>query len=149
MTPEKVQQMIQDALKNFTQAQQYGVSNVGFHTHNGVDSPVLKTPITFFTGSVGNGNVGIPNFLPTNWTAICDPDTLNYTITHNLGTTNYVFIPVPTENYDVPTVFKFANSVIVSWISVKFADSDQTNFDFLLIQPQAQQQLKETFTGTI
>lgn len=135
MTPQQIQQLIKQEVRN-------AIFN---HYHNGVDSHVLKTPFTFFTGSVTNGNTGIPSLLPKGWSVATNQTAGTSTLTHNLGNTNYIFIPIPTQNWDVPVVLKSNNYVLVNWISAKLGTADTTLYDFLLIQPQAQQQLQESF----
>ena len=64
-----------------------GVSGVPFHTHNGTDSPKLRS--TFFWGAVaGDGNI---IFLPKGWAVSHDGAASPgvYTIIHNHKTTAY------------------------------------------------------------
>lgn len=133
--------MIQQALQAYDMKQQYGVARVPFHTQNGVDSPVIKTPVTAFIGSVTSA--GDPyNRFPTGWSVTMDASS-NYIITHNLNTLNYTFVVMPSENFDVPTVFKGGeisgganadpNTVLISFISAITGATDTTFFDFALI----------------
>lgn len=133
--------MIQQALQAYDMKQQYGVARVPFHTQNGIDSPVIKTPVTAFIGSVFNNGTPYQRF-PTGWSVRLDTNS-NYIITHNLNTFNYTFVVQPSENYDAPIVYKGGqisgggnadpNTVTISFISVKLGTTDTTSFDFALI----------------
>lgn len=75
----EVQQMIQA----FAQQQQFGPAVVPFHTHNGIDSPTIKSPITSYMGQVSIGGGAGPVF-PKGWT-VTETAFGQYTIIHNLG----------------------------------------------------------------
>ncbi len=111
----------------------------------GTSDPIVigTTSITFistavpslfsFVGSVSAGGVAIE--LPAGWSSSLDGGTGIYTVTHNLGTTNYVFILTPNKATACFGMWKTknANSIDI----VFFTDAGvSTNaiFDFILVQ---------------
>lgn len=117
MNEEKVQQMIQSALQSYSLQQQYGTGQVPFHTHNGIDSAVIKTPVYQFIGSVATEVGGFGPFSPPKWTitiTVIGGNTV-YTITHNLGTLNYVVFASPINNPFTPVISTSVNSFTVEW----------------------------------
>lgn len=98
MTPQQVQSMINQALQAENQNQLYGISSVGFHDHDGINSPVIKTPVTAYVGTVSEAGNPLTIF-PKGWTSIYNssPSPI-YTITHNLNTLNYTFLAVSNDD---------------------------------------------------
>ena len=108
-----------------------------FHTHNGVDSPLLASTVSSvisYSGSINANNSVI--FLPTGWTT-AHPATGRYTITHNLGVTTYAvtaataFLGHDNVAYCFNMYNISANSFTIS-IS-EAANSNATNFPFNFI----------------
>jgi len=96
---------------------QFGVAQVPFHTHNGIDSPVIKTPSYQFIGTVATEVGGFGPFSPPKWSILIHVvgGKTVYTITHNLGTSNYVVLVTPINNPFVATVSISTNSFDVEW----------------------------------
>lgn len=119
MTPDQVQKMIDAAIKANAQQQQYGPAVVPFHTHNGIDSATIKSPITSYMGQVAiNGGAG-PIF-PKGWT--CKETGFGqYTITHNLGYQD--------KNY---TVFASSVDTIANYIIVNATSGNTYQNEFII-----------------
>ena len=116
---------INQALQAYDQNQRFGVATVPFHDHNGINSPVVKTPVTSYTGFVNaDGTIGI-NF-PKGWTA-----TLigagQYQIVHNLGLYNYAVSASCTggtgATYNITNssaikgnAVDYANQFVIHWV---------------------------------
>ncbi len=136
MNREEIQQMINDAIRMHTNAQQFGVSQVALHTHNGIDSPVIKSPITSYMGQVSiNGSAG-PIF-PTGWQVV-SPSVGIYIITHNLGITdkNYTIFA---SSLDPGRVYRVANATNDNYSNVVEIHWDTVQIGFATI----------TFTGSV
>ena len=151
MTPElkaEINQMIQDGFTSFGQGQQYGVSNVGFHTHNGLDSPVLKTPVTSYVGYIGSdGSTG--QIFPKGWiVSYSNVGGVNpqYTIVHNLGNSNYTvsaisyskaYIPIlySLDDNSSPDYGKYSKQVTLRWSDTS-GTIQQNSFQFAIILGQ-------------
>lgn len=84
---------------------QFGVNPVPFHTHNGIDSPVIKQPIYTYIGQVNDDGSPGPLF-PPKWTVSRDSNS-NYIIVHNLGTTKYSFFATSITNVAIPVFSSF------------------------------------------
>lgn len=120
MTPDQVQQMIQQAIQAYAQQQQYGVAQVPFHDHNGINSPTVKSPITSYMGQISIGGGPGPIF-PKGWT--CKETAFGqYTITHNLGyqDNNYTIFASSVDtvaNYIITnaTSPNYENEFIIQW----------------------------------
>ena len=149
MDEEKIKELIQQAIDQNATANQFAVSDTPFHTHNGSDSQSLKftkmfdVPSSYYQhgGDVVKvnssetalefGAVTIPlvyggviaangtaTVISTGWTSSTF-GAGEYTITHNLGTTNYSVVVSPLTDsgvgysmaiyaYDATTVTVFA-----------------------------------------
>lgn len=93
--------LVDRGIKKAQTASAFMTTLVPFHTHNGVDSSKIKykdliglpTQNSTYGGSV-SGASGAAIMLPTGWTsAKINPG--SYTVTHNLGVTNYVVVANP------------------------------------------------------
>lgn len=89
MDETKIRKIVQDVLTN----SQYKVGTVQFHTHNGIDSPLIKSSSSSSTTTASSygGRVnadGTAGLLPSGWTS-AKVGTGKYTITHHLNTSNY------------------------------------------------------------
>lgn len=135
MTREEIQQMIVSTLNGFTNAQQFGVSKVPFHTHNGVDSSlvsyadVLNAPQLYGGSVLSTGVAG--SFFPSTW-SVAHTATGRYTITHNLGTTSYSIVANnQSTTYVCSIVSLSANTVEIDiYNSTTLTDSA---FNFILL----------------
>lgn len=66
-----------------------GIQQVPFHTHNGIDSPVISsTPTASYNIGYVTAAGAAGGFFPSGWTVSLIAGG-HYQITHNLGTTNY------------------------------------------------------------
>ena len=92
LTQQDVARIVQDELKKQQRTDMFSVAKVPFHTHNGIDSPPLRgsTTGTVYYGFVNNStSAGTP--FPEGWSVV-NNGTGDCTITHNLGTTEYVVL---------------------------------------------------------
>lgn len=146
MTPDQVQQMITTALTSYDQNQRFGVSTVPFHNHNGINSPVIKTPVTSYVGYIGpDGETGaiFPKGWSVQYTNVGGVQP-NYTIFHNLGNTNYTIVFTSYDKAYIPILYgldetgspdygKTANQISVQWYDPVGAALAQNSFQFALI----------------
>lgn len=139
---KEVAQMIQQA----AQRSQFGVTPVPVHFHNGVDSPVIKSPITSYVGYIGSdGSTGA--IFPKGWQLVftnvggIQPI---YTIIHNLGNANYsIFFTSYTKAYfpilyslddqSSPDYRKTQNQISVQWYDPVMATVAENSFQFAII----------------
>ncbi len=113
----KVNQMMQ----GFAQQQQFWPAIVPFHTHNGIDSATIKSPITSYMGQVALGGGAGPIF-PKGW-SVSETALGQYTIVHNLGYTdkNYTVYASSVDtvaHYIVTnaTTPDFKDRVVLQWV---------------------------------
>lgn len=122
---------------------QFGITPVPYHTHNGIDSPKLNIISSFsgtttYAGSL-NADASVV-FLPSGWTATVGTGggLGSYTITHNLGTTNYAVSYTITVDLTI-TIGNIssvsANSFVIRFYnqtgSISWSRAD-TPFNFIL-----------------
>lgn len=113
MTPQEVQKMITNTINGTSNASQFGVSKVGYHTHNGIDSPRLTSATQSGVGTVSSVSVTTANGIsgsvtnPTTTPAISltlgaiTPTTVNgATLISNGTSTEYLD---GTGNYSTPS----------------------------------------------
>lgn len=164
MDKSEITQLIKDQIKAAQKEALYATSNNTYHTHNNIDSPILPlTSIggfpTSYVGQAGNalvvnssgtgisfihqstvyggvvlsgGTAGTP--FPTGWT-VAHTGTGDYTITHNLGTTNYTFTGTLFANTGAIITFNTQNTntleVLVKDLSGNLTDR---TFSFIVVK---------------
>ena len=140
-------QEVATMIKQAGNRSQFGVTPVPVHFHNGVDSPVIKSPITSYVGYVGSdGSPGV--IFPKGWSIIftnvggVQP---NYTIIHNLGNPNYsifftsyakAYIPILYSLDDVGSpdyITGTKNQISMQWYDPVGAALAQNSFQFAII----------------
>ncbi len=113
------------------------------HTHNGIDSPLLakqssSTPI--YGGFVNSdGTAGTP--FPSGWTSVLGTggSAHRYTVTHNLGTANWVVVITPIATGTYQTYFSQIFAYDTNSFTVVFFDNGNndalvnTAFEFILL----------------
>lgn len=139
MNENQVRALIQQQ----SQASAFNVPNVPFHVHNGVDAPIVYSPVNIYTGYIPsdadltgattNGFV----FFPQGWTVEYDSGSGVYTVTHNLGTDFYtvactLYGPESIVGYS-PNVVCLSNQFAVVWQSTLGVPA-ATDFTFQLVQ---------------
>lgn len=100
----RIRQIAQQEIQNAAGRSAYQVNNIPFHTHNGVDAPVVYSATQQYVGFVpSDGDVtgGSTNgyvFFPQGWRAerIGFPANILYKVYHNLNTDYYSLSLTPT-----------------------------------------------------
>lgn len=119
----------------------FGQNAAPYHTHNGIDSPLLvSTPNsssgTIYAGSLNSDATVV--FLPSGWTAVVGSggSVGKYTVTHNLGTSNYAIVVTATAGFNYGAVTSVGTSTfIVTMYSIGVGGSvspTDTAFNFIL-----------------
>ena len=57
MTEDQIKQIIQNEIKNYMDIQQYNFGRIQSHSHDGVDSPLLKTSTPVVSYTIISGNI--------------------------------------------------------------------------------------------
>lgn len=166
-----LQTQIRQGIQKAQQQAGYGVSMTSYHTHDNINSPkfpftnlsdvpdnysgaagksvvvnsggtglIFASPGGAFGGTVNaNGTAGTP--FPSGW-SVAHTGTGAYTVTHNLGTTNYVVVITLNGSLTVSVVnlqSKLNNSFKFTWYnqtsSISWSAAD-TASDFILL-PQS------------
>lgn len=140
-------QEVAKMIQQYANRSQFGVIPVPVHFHNGIDSPVIKSPITSFVGYIGSdGSPG--DIFPKGWKVVytnIGGTQPNYTIIHNLGNPNYsifftsyakAYIPVlysldDIGNPDYLTGTK--NQISMQWYDPVGASLEPNSFQFAII----------------
>lgn len=114
---------------------------IPLHRHNGSDSPrinyndITDTPTiptsVVFGGTVGASGTGT---LPAGWTVAYNSP--NYTITHNLGYSNYAVVATSYGNVGASAAFVTGLNTSTTYFNIEWQNSSsaivQTNFTFFL-----------------
>lgn len=143
MNEQQVQQMIQQALSSWSAKSQYGVSAVPVHAHTGYDgSPkvsygnltnVPAASVSYYTGVVTSNAAGTP--FPSGW-SVAHGSTGEYTITHDLGTTDYTVSALSHSSYFCQLTSKGSSSFLLIWWASQSA-TDDCDFDFTVFPSSA------------
>lgn len=127
MNPQQIQQLVKQEVQTALHS----------HYHNGVDSPVLKTPQTTYIGFINGQTPPLQGYLPDKWSfKINSPS--SYTIIHNLGTSNYVCLPVNSNNNLLPITTLpesdkiYNNQVTITWFDLLGSET-LTSFAFAIV----------------
>ena len=113
------------------------LANFQQHRHTGTDSPKVSyldltnvpaptIPQTYYTGVVTSNAAGTP--FPTGWTVV-NGSTGEYTITHNLGTTDYTVSALAHASLFCQLASKGANSFLLIWWASQ-STTQNCDFDF-------------------
>ena len=95
------------------------------------DAPYVPGIYTGFVNS--DGTAGAP--FPDGWT-VSRPNTGEYLITHNLGSTDYVVIPGLINNVHVGTLSRSTNTLTLIFnANVSAFGATNTEFSFIIIKP--------------
>ncbi len=133
MDEQKIRQMIRQEISKSDGGGRFGLKNIPHHTHNGIDSLPVFTPIFSYAGGVAYDASN--NVLPKGWTATHDA-TGDYTVVHNLGTFLYGVVAIAAQSTNeivIPIVSTFQNEFSISWFDT--SDTRQnTSFNFVLTQ---------------
>lgn len=133
----------QEVLKIVQQAMgksQFGQPKVPYHTHNNIDSPQLDynllknlpttstSTVPIYSGQVSSNAAG--SFFPAGWT-LNHAGTGSYTLTHNLGDTNYAIVVTSVSSNIYVAVTLGTNSVDIETFDA--SSGSNTNADFVFI----------------
>lgn len=114
-----------------------------FHFHNGIDSPLIpvENVRNLYFGYVNTGDTApTPTNLPTGWsTAVDNPASPTWKVTHNLGTLNYAVVVTTymkdNSNVDVYVVSNQSlNSFILHGWGIASSSNHNNSFSFILIR---------------
>lgn len=145
MDENRIQQIVQREIQASAGRAMYAPTNIPFHVHNGVDSPIVFSPTNIYTGfipsdAVLNGSsTGGFIFIPQGWTASVDTGgtPILYTVIHNLNTSFYTvncsLYGPEAVNAAIPNVVCLPDRFYVAWYDSALV-SYQTDFSFQLIQ---------------
>lgn len=152
MDDQKIRQIVRDELTRNNNGARFGVNNIPFHTHNGIDSPSIFSPTITYTGYIPSD--GLVNqtpfvFLPTGWTVELQfPGTTDiYKVTHNLGTSFYSVVVNqvgPGGSTVVNQVVAYDNYFEVAWFNG--GTFYQKDFFFTLTQVNNKRNALPTYT---
>lgn len=92
---QEIRKALQEQTKTSDFNSQYGNPTVPYHTHNGIDSPLVEgaagSSTTYYIGAFNSSGTAASLF-PTGWSSSRTSVGL-YVVTHNLGNTDYVVCP--------------------------------------------------------
>lgn len=95
MTPEQVRQIARQEIGAQASRSQYNVKDIAFHTHNGIDSPLIISSTTIYTAAVTYLGTPFNNLpFPKGW-GYAHGATGEYSFKHNLGSRLYTVVAFP------------------------------------------------------
>lgn len=113
MTPDQIKQLVVQTMNS--QMSAYSTAKVPYHIHNGVDAPIVFTPVLTYIGLIKSD--GTPILVPSGW-SVDHSMTGYYLITHNLNTELYSVTATPLQSTNIvvaPILELFDASFSVNW----------------------------------
>lgn len=140
MTPENIKKLVMDTIQSTMAAAQYQLSRIGFHTHNGKDSPYTYQPTIVYGGYLNaNATLSRNKPFPSGW-KIAHPTTGQYNIEHDIGNTFYTILvsQVWESTTNPPPAVAFVsaiakNTIQINWFDSKLQTALDTSFYFSVI----------------
>jgi len=110
---QKIRSIVQDEIRRSSGGSRFGVQNVQYHTHNGIDSKPVFSPTITYVGKIPQVPIAsfLQYFLPIGWSVELFGATGEYRITHNLNTTNYAVTLTPYTS-------SASSQDVMGWVSI-------------------------------
>jgi hypothetical protein len=91
---QRMRDITREEIRRASGADQYGLNQTTFHTHNNLDSPPIFLPTLTYVGKIPAVPVasGENYFLPQGWSVELFGASGEYRITHNLNTRDYAVV---------------------------------------------------------
>lgn len=139
MDEQKIRKIVQDEIRRSQGASRFGINQIPYHTHDGIDSNPVFLPTITYTGYVPSDGLVTNSpfvFLPSGWTVELQVGNI-YKITHNLNTDFYTVMacmtgPEANDAFTPLTVCQ-SNFFEIAW-SFNSTLTLTTDFQFTLVQ---------------